>query len=82
MVGYLQSKARGRIRLLLLVVYLLRDDDVRLNGMRNPRVRALCMVIARQIHVKNKQEQEVNSRNLFRASCGEGTWEDKGTKDF
>ena len=36
MVGYLQSKACGRIRLLLLVVDLLRDDDLRLNGMRNP----------------------------------------------
>ena len=69
MVGYLKSKARGRIRrLLLLVVYLLRDDDVRLNGMRNQRVRSLHIVIARQIHVKNKQEQERNSRNLVRAS--------------
>ena len=46
MVGYLKSKARGRIRLLLLVVVdLLGNDDVRLNGMRNPRVRALYMVI-------------------------------------
>ena len=52
MVGYLKSKAWGRIRLLLLVVDLLGDDDVRLNAMRNPRVRALCMVMAKHIHVK------------------------------